>query len=141
MMAKQLRIAACMVAAAWANTAHAQAIEISREMSKGSTLPFAAPPPKPAAPIAPPKPAFVLATGQPIDEGLQLWAKTQDWDLLWYPSVTWRTLRGADFSNASDVVAAVSEVINILREEGKPVQLRVSEGNRVMEVLSTEVSQ
>jgi hypothetical protein len=37
------------------------------------------------------------------------------------------------------VVDAVSEVIDILRSEGKPVQLRISDGNAVMEVLSTEV--
>jgi hypothetical protein len=33
----------------------------------------------------------------------------------------------------------VVELVSLLRSEGKPIQLRLSTGNKVMEVLSTEV--
>ncbi len=49
-------------------------------------------------------------------------------------------LRDADLSHAADVTAAVTEAIDILRGEGKPLRLKISDGNRVMEVFSTEVS-
>ena len=53
--------------------------------------------------------------------------------------MSWRVLREAYMTNAADVAAAVSEVIDILRDEGKPVRLKISDGNRVMEVFSSEV--
>lgn len=144
-----------------AQPTQAQSIEISKERSTGPGLPLAspaktaapvslplAPAPAPAAAATAPakpapaaKPVYLLATDQPIHEALQAWARGQDWEVRWYPAVSWRTLREADFSAAPDLVAAVSEVVDILRDEGKPLRLRVSEGNRVMEVLSTEVSQ
>lgn len=83
-------------------------------------------------------PAFTLQTGQPIHEALQAWSAGADWTLNWLPSVSWKTLRGTTY-NQPDVVAAVSEVIETLRFEGKPIALRVSDGNKVMEVISTEV--
>lgn len=121
--------------------AHGQAIEVSKERSAPApSLPFAAPPaPKPAPPPAPVKPSFILHRDQPVHIELQAWAKGQDWELLWYPPMSWRVLREADLSNAADVAAAVSEVIDILRDEGKPVRLKISDGNRVMEVFSSEV--
>ena len=61
------------------------------------------------------------------------------WELLWHPTMSWRTVREANLSREPDVVAAVSKVIDILRDEGKPVRLKISDGNKVMEVLSNEV--
>ena len=93
-----------------------------------------------AAPPAPqPAPAFLLKKDQPIHEGLQEWAVASGWELLWYPTMSWRTVREANLSREPDVVAAVSKVIDILRDEGKPVRLKISDGNKVMEVLSNEV--
>lgn len=88
---------------------------------------------------APPRPSFILQQDKPIHTELQAWATGQDWQLVWYPSVSWRVLRQADLSRAADVTAAVSEVIDILRDEGKPLRLKISDGNRVMEVFSNEV--
>ena len=93
----------------------------------------------PTAPTATTPPAFLLGKGQPIHEGLQEWALASGWELLWYPTLSWRTVRDANLSREADVVAAVSKVIDILRDEGKPVRLKISDGNRVMEVLSNEV--
>lgn len=80
-----------------------------------------------------------IRKGRPINEALESWATAAGWTLLWYPSVSWKAIADVDMSDRRDVSAAVSEVISILREEGKPVQLRISEGNKVMEVISTEV--
>jgi hypothetical protein len=130
--------------AAFGPAGQAQSIEVSKDRSAPATqaLPFAPAPVKaPAPPAAPPKPVYVLGTDQPVHEGLKAWAKAQDWELRWYPAVSWRVIREADFSSAPDLGAAVSEVVDILRDEGKPIKLRISEGNRIMEVMSTEVSQ
>ena len=92
-----------------------------------------------APPAPPPAPVFLLKKDQPIHEGLQEWALASGWELLWYPTMSWRTVREANLSREPDVVAAVSKVIDILRDEGKPVRLKISDGNKVMEVLSNEV--
>ena len=90
------------------------------------------------APAKAKAPAFTLQTGQPIHEALQAWSTGADWTLNWHPTVSWKTLRGTTYSQP-DVVSAVSEVVETLRFEGKPIALRVSDGNKVMEVISTEV--
>jgi hypothetical protein len=139
-----LRALPAAILAASITPSWAQSIEVSKERSAPvpQVLPFAAAPVKaPAPPPPPPKPVYVLATDQPVHEGLQAWARAQDWELRWYPAISWRVIREADFSNAPDLSAAVSEVVDILRDEGKPIKLRISEGNRIMEVISTEVSQ
>ena len=101
----------------------------------------------PAAPVLPVLPraasplagsAFVLRTDEPIHAELRAWAQAAGWEFIWHPPVSWRTLRATSFAH-QDVTAAVTEVIDILRDEGRPVRLRIAEGNRVMEVLSTEV--
>ena len=79
-----------------------------------------------------------LRSGEPIHTELQRWAEQGGWEFHWYPARSWKTMRDALIDKGS-VVDAVSEVIDILRSEGKPVQLRISDGNAVMEVLSTEV--
>lgn len=99
--------------------------------------------PVPTAAIVPvevvPAPKWTIEKGQPIHVALEAWAKSAGWSLIWYPSVSWKSISNAEMKDQKDVVAAISEVVTILRDEGKPIQLRVSEGNNVMEVLSTEV--
>lgn len=89
--------------------------------------------------VAPSAPKFLIVKGQPIHQALDEWTKIAGWTLIWYPSVSWKAISDVDMKDKKDVVAAVSDVITILRDEGKPVRLRVSDGNNVMEVLSTEV--
>lgn len=81
---------------------------------------------------------YILRGNEPIYTELMTWATNQGWELYWGPHVSWRTLRTTKIDK-SEITAAVTEVIDILREEGKPVRLRISEGNQIMEVLSTEV--
>lgn len=129
-----LALAAGSSAVSWA-----QAIEVSTQAFGSSpALPFAPAAQAVPAPAAMP-PSFVLRKDEAIHEALQSWAKLSGWELIWYPGVSWKTLRGADLSKQAEVTAAVAEVIDILRDEGKPVRLRISDGNKVMEVLSNEV--
>lgn len=121
--------------------ASSQGILISTEPFYDSPrLPFAPAAPGTSATTAAPRPTLVhrLRTGEPIHTELQRWAEHHGWEFRWYPDKSWKTLRETVIAR-SDVSEAISEVIDILRGEGKPVQLRISDGNHVMEVLSTEV--
>jgi hypothetical protein len=91
-------------------------------------------------PLAPPQPpkGYVLRTGEPIHTGLKGWAERYGWEFFWYHASSWTTLRETSIDKVS-VEDAIGEVVDILRSEGKPLQLRISGGNHVMEVLSTEV--
>ncbi len=81
----------------------------------------------------------IIAKGALIHEALKTMVAVDGWTLEWYPAVSWRAIATVDFNELKDASAAAIEVITILREEGKPVSLRISDGNKVMEVLSTEV--
>ncbi len=81
---------------------------------------------------------YVLRTGELISTDLKLWATREGWEFIWHPSKSWRTLRATQFPQ-TDVASASTTVVDILRDEGKPVRLRISEGNKVIEVISTEV--
>lgn len=82
---------------------------------------------------------FRMAKGEAIHTALEGWANAAGWSLIWYPSVSWKAIGNVEMKDKKDVVEAVSEVVSVLRAEGKPIRLRVSDGNNVMEVLSTEV--
>lgn len=88
---------------------------------------------------APAAPSFVLRKGDLLHTQLQAWAVASGWELLWLPDVSWKVLADTTFAGAADVTAAVSEVINVLREEGRPVRLSIADGNKIMEVFSTDV--
>lgn len=92
-----------------------------------------------AAPVVAPKPKWVVEKGQAFHVALETWAKDAGWTFYWYPAKSWKAAGRADMSSQKDVSAAVAEVVSILREEGKAIKLRISEGNNVMEVFSTEV--
>lgn len=87
----------------------------------------------------PPAPVFTLRKGELVHTQLQAWAQASGWELLWLPDVSWKVLGDTSFTTITDVTLAVSEVINVLREEGRPVRLSISDGNKIMEVLSTDV--
>lgn len=125
-----------------ANGAAAQAIErVQEPFMDRPALPFA-----PAGTRQLPRPVeqtpvqtgFLLRGGQPISAEIAAWAARTGWEIYWHHRVSWKTIRDTVI-NRADVSEAVAEVIDILREEGKPIALRVSAGNKVMEVLSLEV--
>lgn len=92
-----------------------------------------------AAPVAPPPPQFVLTEGKSLHAELQNWASSQGWKLIWYPRKSWEVIGSADFSAKGDVVSATEEVVRIVRAEGKPIFLSVANGNRVMEISTTDI--
>lgn len=82
---------------------------------------------------------FLIRKGVPIHQQLEAWARFAGWEFIWYPSVSWKAIGDADMNGHKEISAAVEDVVNILRDEGKPIRLRISEGNRIMEVVSNEV--
>ena len=82
---------------------------------------------------------FLIRKGVPIHQQLEAWARSAGWEFIWYPSVSWKAIGDADMNIHKEISAAVEEIVNILRDEGKPIRLRISEGNRIMEVVSNEV--
>ncbi|MCU6502310.1 toxin co-regulated pilus biosynthesis Q family protein [Rugamonas sp. A1-17] len=86
-----------------------------------------------------PKVPNVIKKGRLINEGLEERATAEGWTFLWYPKKRWEAIADIDMSKYKNADEAVDDIITGLREEGKPIQLRVSEGNKVMEIFSTEV--
>jgi Toxin co-regulated pilus biosynthesis protein Q len=80
-----------------------------------------------------------IRQGDLLNTALEVLAKAEGWTFIWYPIVSWRAVADIDLRAYADALSAVMELVRIMRQEGKPIQLRVSKVNRVMEVLSTEV--
>ena len=81
-----------------------------------------------------------IAKGRLLDSALQALAESQGWTFIWYPNFTWRAIADIDLTLYPNAQSAVTQLVGLLRLEGKPIQLRVSEGNKVMEILSTQVN-
>lgn len=95
---------------------------------------FEEPPNKAAVPSA-----NVIRKGRLINEGLEERAKAEGWTFLWYSKRRWEAIADIDMSHYKTADEAVDDIVTGLREEGKPISLRISEGNKVMEIFSTEV--
>ncbi len=135
------RVVLMLAGCAFAVCANAQSIRLNADSYTDTpALPFAPPPAVSGerAAVAQFPAGYVLRTGELISADLGMWAKREGWEFIWHPSKTWRTLRATQFPQ-TDVASAISTVVDILRDEGKPIRLRISEGNKVMEVISTEV--
>ena len=76
---------------------------------------------------------YQLVAGRPVHLQIMDWAKSSGWVLKWSPQNTWEVFADTTIV-ASSADAAVEQVIQTLRMEGKPIRLRVYAGNRVMEV-------
>ncbi|SFF31906.1 TcpQ domain-containing protein [Paracidovorax wautersii] len=92
----------------------------------------------PAAASPPSVPAFVLKKGELVHVALQAWATAAGWELIWYPDRSWKVL-GDTTIEAKDVTQAIADVVTILRDERRPVRLEIADGNRIMEVINTDV--
>lgn len=90
---------------------------------------------------APPVPTVIttIKKGALIHEGLKQRAQADGWTFLWYPNISWEAIGDIDLTRYKNADEAVDDIVTVLREEGKPIQLRISDGNKIMEVLSTEV--
>ena len=81
-----------------------------------------------------------IAKGTLVHLALGELARAEGWTFIWYPQFSWKAIADIPLSGYPNAMSAVSDVVDLLRLEGKPLQLRVSLGNKVMEILSTEVS-
>ena len=81
----------------------------------------------------------VIKEGERLDLGLQAMAMAEGWKFIWYPRSSWKAANDIDLTKYKDAAEATIDVVNGLREEGKPVRWHISDGNKVIEVLSTEV--
>ena len=81
-----------------------------------------------------------IRQGDLLHLALEALASSAGWTFIWYPSVSWRAVADIDLRAYSAPLTAVIELVRVMRQEGKPIQLRMSKANQVMEVLSTEVA-
>ena len=88
---------------------------------------------------APAEKFYNLKEGEPIHQELQKWATAEGWKLFWQMPHSWRVFSDASYKKDT-AVAAISEVILNLRDEGKAVRMTVFESNHVLEVVSSELS-
>ena len=77
--------------------------------------------------------------GDLLHQAFEALATSVGWTFLWYPAVSWRAIANIDLSAYKDPTLAIIELVKVMRQEGKPIQLLLYASNRVMEVLSTEV--
>lgn len=132
---KAVVVAALMSAAGGAMAQVTLSSESYPLKSTSASLPIAALAKQVAAPPA----SFHIVKDEPIHTQLDAWAKGAGWALIWQPSVSWKAVGSASFAQFTDVTLAVAEVVGILRDEGKPIRLKIAEGNRIMEVVSNEI--
>jgi len=78
-----------------------------------------------------------LRRGLPVHTQLLSWAERSGWALTWKPRVSW--LVAADVEFEGNFEQALTEVIESLFFEGKPVRLVLWEGNRLAEVVPSDV--
>lgn len=135
---RSIQLTAAIIVAATLTSAASAQVTLSRDsykpQARAAGLPFAA-----AARVQTPVQQFQLKRGVPIHDQITDWATQHGWTLIWHPGISWTVIGDASFSEFKDVTLAVSEVIAILRDEGKPVRLHIAEGNRIMEVVDNEI--
>lgn len=78
---------------------------------------------------------WVLRSDRPIHIQLEQWANEAGWRLYWRLEKSWRPPADATFTGSFD--RALEEVIRGLFAEGKPVHLRIWDGNRVAEIVQS----
>jgi len=78
-----------------------------------------------------------LRRGLPVHTQLFSWAERSGWTLAWKPRVSW--LVAADIEYQGNFEQALTEVVEGLFFEGKPIRLVMWEGNRLAEVVPSDV--
>jgi hypothetical protein len=117
-------------------TAHAEFVD-ERSPAKPLAAASSAVAVKTAEVAAAAKPAesWVLHANRPISAQVAEWAKRAGWTLTWQFEKSWRPPADATFTGSFE--KALEEVIAGLFLEGKPVHLRIWDGNRVAEVVQS----
>jgi hypothetical protein len=118
-----------------ANRAGAQGIDkVAEPFVVRPALPFApAPGVRPPVQLVPT--SWVLHADRPIHVQLSEWATSAGWTLSWELEKSWRPPADATFTGPFD--KALEDVVRSLFNEGKPVHLRVWDGNRVAQIVQS----
>lgn len=82
-------------------------------------------------------PKWRLTGGAPIHDQLVSWGNAAGWSVRWSVPVSWAVAADSEFGG--DFPEAITKVIELLYAEGKPVRLMLWDGNRVAEVISSDV--
>jgi hypothetical protein len=82
---------------------------------------------------------LVIREGERYDKALEAAAAAEGWKFKWWPNRSWKAPSDIDLSQYKDVSEAVIDIVEGLHMEGRPVKWRISDGNKYIEVLSTEV--
>lgn len=82
---------------------------------------------------------FSMREGVEMHSELSQWAASDGWRLVWSLPHTWKVFADTEF-RAINSVKAVGDVVEILRDEGKSLRLVVYQGNRVMEIVSSDIA-
>lgn len=80
---------------------------------------------------------WALRAGREIDKELAGWAQKGGWALHWQLPKSWAVVANAEFDGSFQ--DAITKVIESLYAEGKPIRMKLWEGNRVAEVYSSDV--
>lgn len=100
------------------------------EAASGPDLPK--PPPPPPAPKV-----WKLKAGVPIHAQIEAWSKDAGWTFGWKAKKSWLVPADTEFTGEFDV--AVEAVVKALYQQGKPLTLKIWEGNKVAEVIDGAV--
>jgi len=84
-----------------------------------------------------PRQQWQLHQGVPVHTQLQTWAERGGWTLHWQPKVSWLVAGDVEFEGSFE--QALTQVIEGLFFEGKPIRLVLWEGNRLAEVIPSDV--
>ncbi len=107
------------------------ALIVSRRADDG--LP-AAPSAEPAAEVPA---SWQLKAGLPVHTQLEAWARSAGWTFAWKAKRSWVVPADTTFDGEFDV--AVEAVVKALYDQGKPLTLKLWEGNKVAEVVDGSV--
>lgn len=75
---------------------------------------------------------WTLKAGQRIDEQLREWGRIGGWEVNWLMDTTWVIPASATFNGSFDT--AITDAIEAIYADGRPIKLKIYEGNRLMEI-------
>lgn len=91
---------------------------------------------KVASAVEPSLRVWRLSAGLPVSKQFGDWARRADWGFDWRPPKTW--LVPADLEIRGSFDAAISQAVQMLYDQGKPIRLHIWEGNCYAEVINAD---
>ncbi len=114
-----------------------QTITVYQDVRKTAAAPKKPAQPQPGTLVPTVSGKWTLRAGREIDRELEGWAKKSGWQLNWQMQKTWKVAADAEFTG--DFVTAITKVVELLYSEGRPIRMKLWEGNRVADIYSSDV--